>query len=123
MITIPKYEEIARTKDDAAFKEISSSLYWTYFTSKRIGSDDLFLDDVKWDNEVAPLVAECREYGIKQIAFGSTWSGAIKTAWEFVKCGCTIEGMKEVPIDRESIDPFTKMPVQEKVPALIIKIN
>ncbi len=89
MITIAKYDEIAEKKDDAAFKQISADLYWAYHTSKRLGSDDLVLDDVKWTKEVAPIVKECREYGIKQIAFTSTWSGAIDTIWEFIKNGCS----------------------------------
>ena len=113
MITIAKYDEIAEKKDDAAFKQISADLYWAYHTSKRLGSDDLVLDDVKWTKE---------EYGIKQIAFPSTWSGAIDTIWEFIKNGCTVEGMKEVAI-RQTIDPDTDQMIQEKAPAFIIKIN
>ena len=123
MITIAKYDEIAEKKDDAAFKQISADLYWAYHTSKQLGSDDLVLDDVKWTKEVAPIVKECREYGIKQIAFTSTWSGAINTIWEFVQNGCTVEGMREVTIDRQTIDPKTNQIIQEKAPAFIIKIN
>lgn len=123
MITIAKYDEIAEKKDNVGFKEISADLYWAYHTSKRLGTEYLVLDDVKWTKEIAPIVKECREYGIKQLAFTSTWSGAINTIWEFVKNGCTVEGMKEVIIDRQTIDTKTNELIQEKVPAFIIKIN
>ena len=122
MITITKYEEIAKTKDEERFKEISPSLYWAYFGSKRAGSEDINLDDVKWDWEIEPIIKECKEYGIEQLTFSSTWSGAIKIIWEFVKRGCTVVGMKEVPIDRWTINYKTDQEEQEKVPAIIIKM-
>lgn len=122
MINIAKYDEIAEKRNNAAYKEVNADLYWAYQVSKRLGTEDLVLSDVKWTKEVAPIVKECRGYGIKQIAFASTWSGAINTIWEFIKNGCTVEGMKEVAI-RQTIDPDTYQMIQEKAPAFIIKIN
>jgi hypothetical protein len=44
----------------------------------------------------AELVETLRKVGITHFTFSSTWSGAVESAWEFQKAGCTLEGLVEI---------------------------
>ena len=122
MKTIAEYEEIYKQKDSAAYEGISNELYWGYFKSRRAGADEINLDDIKWERDIEPLLNDCHRFGIECITISSTWSGAMNIVWGLVKRGCTVEGMKEVQMDSEDWDALTNTWVQQKKPALIIKI-
>ena len=122
METITKFEEIARNKEDKLPDGINRDLYWGYHESRNAGADEINLSDVNRENDVDRIIENCKRFSIERITFSSTWSRAMGIVWEFVKRGCAIEGMKEVPLDSYDYDPDTNEKIQRKKPAIIIRI-
>ncbi len=60
------------------------------------GNDLIDLHDSIWDEQVPAMIDSLRKCGIDRFTFSSTWSSAVKTAWLFLKNGCTNEGMVEI---------------------------
>lgn len=123
MKIIAKYEEAQKNPDSIKNKELSCTLYWAYRESRDAGADEINLDDLKWEKDVEGIIKDCKEFGIDRITVSSTWSGVMSVLWEFVKRGCTIEGMKEALLDSYDYDWDTHIKTQRTKPAIIIKIN
>ena len=77
-----------------------------------------FSDTIK-DEEVPNFVKTLRSLGFRKFTFSSSWSGAIETAWTFIKNGCLLEGMVE--INGEPKDIFSDE--YEKIHAFLFNLN
>lgn len=77
-----------------------------------------FSDTIK-DEEIPNFVKTLRSLGFRKFTFSSSWSGAIETAWAFIKNGCLLEGMTE--INGEPKDIFSDE--YEKIHALLFNLN
>lgn len=75
---------------------INSTLYRAYKNSQEAGNDTINLDDVIWDYDIAPIIENCKTYGIKEFTISSTFSSLIATLAEFEKRGCRMAGLTEV---------------------------
>lgn len=70
--------------------------YRLYREAKERGNEYIDLNEVIWDDKVAPLIGSLREYGIEKFTFSSGWSSAVETAWLFIQNGCHLEGIVEI---------------------------
>ena len=75
---------------------INPTMFWAYRYSQEAESDLLNFSEVIWDNDIAPIVEACREYGIKEFTISSTFSSLLATLAEFEKHGCKLAGLTTV---------------------------
>ena len=85
------WEKVIGAKDQTYI-----NLYRLYRDAQKRGNELIDLSDVVWDNQVEPLIASFREYGIERFTFSSGWSSAVETAWLFTELGCKLEGLVEI---------------------------
>lgn len=71
---------------------INPTMFWAYRESQEAGSDLLNFSEVIWENDIAPIVEACREYGITEFTISSTFSSLLGTLAEFEKLGCKLVG-------------------------------
>lgn len=91
-----------KTERSKAYHELENSIpedklrvFHFYAEAKDRRNDYLDVDD--WsDDRVAELLEQFRKCGIDKITVSSSWSGCPSLMYEFVKNGCTIEGMVEI---------------------------
>ncbi len=120
MKTIELFEQLMNSKENKSLKEmgINPTFYWVYHKTKEIGNEELDFHEVIWDYDIEPIVTACKEYGIERFTISSRMSGIIETINEFVKLGCSIEGITEVnaPYKNWETNDY------ERLPAIIIKL-
>ena len=75
---------------------INSTMFWAYRDSQEAESDLLNFSEVIWNEDIAPIVEACREYGIHEFTISSTFSSLIETLAEFEKLGCKMAGLTTV---------------------------
>lgn len=93
-------------------------IYKLYEDARKAGNEDIDIHDTIHTRDIAGLVRDLRKFGIGRFTFSSTWSSAVEDGWEFVKNGCTLEGMKEINSE------FTAFMSEEreKKPAYIFRV-
>ena len=115
----------AREDMDALMKEVESgdvtdvSMFRLLSDAKNAGNDRIDLSLPSDYKNVKELVKQFKDYGFTEFTFSSTWSGAVETAYEFVKNGCILCGMVEINSMYKSA--FSDEP--EKKPAYLFKID
>ena len=97
-------ENAVRHEQEALEQEIDSrspefrSLYKMYVASCEEGNQIFNIDREIWDkDEIAKVVHELRENGVKQFA-ASDVNWHARMAWELCQAGCLLECMTEVKI-------------------------
>lgn len=83
---------------------------WTCYRDMRDSKNTIPNIDDNIRN-IKRLVCCMRECGFEEVTFSSTWSGAINTAFEFQKEGCSLEGIIEIN------------GTYRKIPAYLFKLN
>ena len=83
------------------------------------GNNYIDFNDTLKDEEVPKFVETLRSLGFRKFTFSSSWSGAVETAWAFIKNGCLLEGMIE--INGEPRDIFSDE--YEKIHAFLFNLN
>lgn len=123
MKNIEKFEEAIKNEvKDLKSEGINRTMFWAYRDTKDTGADDLNFHEVIWEEDIEPIVKTCRDEGIEQITISSTFSGLNNTLWKLTEYGCTIEGMKKVPMRYTEYDPETGKNRTAYAPALIIRL-
>ena len=121
---IAKFDELLKMNAKPAdHPEVCYRLVFAYGRSINKNADALDFDDIVWDNEVVDIVKGCREEGIERITISSTFSGLTDLLWEFVKNGCRIVGMKQVPAPYTEYDHETKETFFPLIPAVELVIE
>ena len=87
---------IANQVKDLRATGINPTMFWAYRDSLEAESETLNFADVIWNNDIAPIVEACREYGIHEFTISSTFSSLIETLAEFEKLGCKLAGLTSV---------------------------
>ena len=87
-----EYQAFKQTIDEKGSDYIQ--MFNLYKEAKDRGNAYIDINDVVRNPE--ELIANFRKFGIEKFTFSSTWSSAVKVAWEFVKCGCKQEGIIEI---------------------------
>lgn len=75
---------------------INYSVFDAYRNSKRHKQELLNFDDCIWERDIEPIIAACKEHGIKEITISSTFSGLLETLEIFAEYGCEIIGLTKV---------------------------
>ena len=75
---------------------INPTMFWAYRESQEAESDLLNFSEVIWNDDIAPIVEACREYGIHEFTISSTFSSLIETMAAFEKLGCKLAGLTTV---------------------------
>lgn len=75
---------------------INPTMFWAYRDSMEAESEMLNFTEVIWNNDIAPIVEACREYGIHEFSISSTFSSLFETLAEFEKLGCKLAGLTSV---------------------------
>lgn len=123
MKDIEKFEEAIRNEvKDLKAEGINRTMFWAYRDTKDTGAADLNFHEVIWEEDIEPIVKTCREEGIEQITISSTFSGLTETLWKLTEHGCTIVGMKKVPMRYTEYDRETGKTRTAYAPALIIRL-
>ena len=123
MKDIKKFEEAIRNEvKDQKAEGINRTMFWAYRDTKDAGAADLNFHEVIWEEDIEPIVKTCREEGIEQITISSTFSGLTETLWKLTEHGCTIAGMKKVPMRYTEYDRETGKTRTAYAPALIIRL-
>ncbi|MCD8207622.1 MAG: hypothetical protein LUD72_06780 [Bacteroidales bacterium] len=89
------------------------SLFESYKDAWNRGNAYIDINNCIWDEKVAPLIENLRNFGIDHFTFSSTWSSAVQIAWLFTENGCSLEGLEKI----NGIDP------EDKIPAYIFSIR
>lgn len=97
---------------------INPTMFWAYRDSQEAENDMLNFPDVIWEEDIAPIVEACREYGIHEFTISSTYSSLIETMAEFEKLGCKLAGLTTVKT--RHIDFLTQE--KEIKPAILMKL-
>ena len=87
---------IANQVEDIRKVGINPTMFWAYRYSLEAESDLLNFSEVIWNEDIAPIVEACREYGITEFTISSTFSSLIETMAEFEKHGCKLAGLTTV---------------------------
>ena len=94
---------------------VNDTFFVAYKSSTRKYKDLLDFNDVIWDRDVQPIIANCKEFGIEEITISSTFSGLLETLEIFADNGCKIVGLTKVDyIDWDGQD--------KKIPAMKIQM-
>lgn len=124
MKDIKQYEDaIANQVASLTGAGINGTMFWAYRDSKKANCEELNFYEVIWEKDIDEIVETCRKEKIGTITISSGYSSLTTTLWEFVKRGCTIEGMKLVPQPYTEYNWETKEEVRPQTPAIVIKIN
>ena len=94
-------------------------LFDLYESMKERGNEQIDIDEPYLYRDIDRLLSILRENEIEQFTFSSTWSSAVKTAWELTQKGCTLEGMTE--INSKFTDLFRGG--YERIPAYVFRIG
>lgn len=87
---------IANQVKDIRSIGINSTMFWAYRDSQEAEADLLNFSEVIWNEDIAPIVEACREYGIHEFTISSTFSSLIEVMAEFEKLGCKLAGLTTV---------------------------
>lgn len=87
---------IANQVKDLRAIGINSTMFWAYRDSQEAGCDMLNFSEVIWQEDIAPIVKACREYGLQEFTISSTFSSLLETMAEFEKMGCKLAGLTTV---------------------------
>lgn len=92
--------------------------YRLYAEARGRNNDYIDLNETFSHETEAQAIERLRSLGIERFTFSSTWSSAVKSAWEFVKAGCILEDMVEIN------SQYTAFMSEEyeKVPAYLFRI-
>lgn len=96
-------------------KDLNYTIFTAYKNSKRYKKELLDFDEVIWDNDIEPIIATCKEYGIEEITISSTFSGLLETLDKMTESGCELIGLTKV----NYIDWNDKA---KKIPAMKIRM-
>ena len=93
-------------------------LFDLYESMKERGNERIDIDEPHLYRDVERLLSILRENEIERFTFSSTWSSAVKTAWELTQKGCILEGMTEIN------SKFTNLyhGGYERIPAYVFRI-
>lgn len=116
---IARENHAALTSEIEAQGKSYAKVYRLYEEARERGNEYIDIKEANEYTDEARLIEMFRECGIERFTFSSTWSSAVKSAWEFTKNGCTLEGIIEInsPYKDFMSDEY------EKTPAYIFKIN
>lgn len=67
-----------------------------YFYSKEAGNELINFGEVIWDYDIDEIIKDCKKHGIESFTISSTFSSLTVTIAEFIKKGCTLDGMVEI---------------------------
>ena len=109
---------IANQVKDIRAIGINSTMFWAYRESQEAGSDLLNFSEVIWNEDIAPIVEACQEYGIHEFTVSSTFSSLIETLAEFEKLGCKLAGLTTVKTRHTNWQTGEK----EIKPAMLMKL-
>jgi hypothetical protein len=71
-------------------------VYRAYREAAEDGNEFLNFDSVFNSEKVNSYVRIMKENGIKHFTYSSTWTNAIKGAWDFEQAGAKLEGLVEI---------------------------
>ena len=93
-----KLFEDFRTKEVKDFFNdgINPTMYWAYIKSCEAENIILDFNDVIWESDIQAIVDTCNKVGIKQFTISSSFTGLLKTLYEFSKRGFKVAGVIEV---------------------------
>lgn len=116
---IARENHAALTSEIEAQSKSFARVYRLYEEARERGNEYIDIKEAGEYTDEAKLIEMFRECGIERFTFSSTWSSAVKSAWEFTKNGCALVGIIEInsPYKEFMSDEY------EKVPAYIFKIN
>lgn len=124
MKDIKQYEDAIKNQVKSLKDEgINGTMFWAYRHSKDAGCEDLNFYEAIWERDIVYIVETCRKESIEQITISSTFSGMPEVLWEFVKLGCSVEGMKTIPEKYKEHNWETGEEYRRQIPAVIVKIN
>ena len=97
---------------------INPTMFWAYRDSQEAGSDLLDFHEVIWEEDIAPIVKACREYGLQAFTISCTFSGLLEKLAQFEKQGCKVAGLTTIKTR------FTNLWTHEKmaVPAVLVTL-
>lgn len=87
---------IANQVKDIRSIGINPTMFWAYCNSQEAEADLLNFSEVIWNDDIAPIVEACREYGIHEFTISSTFSSLLETLAAFEKLGCKLAGLTTV---------------------------
>lgn len=94
-------------------------IYKLYEEARKAGNEHIDIHDTIYTRDIEGLVADFREFGVERFTFSSTWSSAVERGWEFIKNGCTLEGMAEINSEYTAFMSDER----EKKPAYIFRVG
>ena len=94
-------------------------MYDFYEDSQQRGNEHIDISECYDYRDEAALIATFRECGIDTFTFSSRWSGAVESAWDFIRNGCTLMGMVEINSKSRNWDDDG----YEKCHAYLFKVN
>lgn len=71
-------------------------VYRLYSEACERGNEYIDISEPSEYHDEQALLDKLRKFGIERITFSSGWSSAIKSAWEFQRRGCRLEGLVEI---------------------------
>ena len=80
-----EYEEFYKNFNNGTWTVITN-----YVHSNNMGFDEIVFEDVVWENDVADIIAFCREAKIGWFVYSSRYSGAMEVIMHFVDAGARI---------------------------------
>lgn len=116
---IARENHAALTAEIEAQGKSYAKVYRLYEEARDRGNEYIDIKEANEYTDEAKLIEMLRECGIERFTFSSTWSSAVKSAWEFTQNGCTLEGITEINSQYKAFmsDEY------EKAPAYVFKIN
>ena len=99
-------------------KEANHTFFWAYYNTQKAENELLTFNDIVWDSDIEPILADCKRYGITEFAISSNFSGLLATVDKFTEYGCKIDGLIKV----KSVYTDFRTGEQEIIPALKISV-
>ena len=75
--------------------------------------------EVIWEEDIDPILADCRRTGITEFTVSSTFSSLIETIAELQKRGCELKGLVEINSRYKDWTTGEK----ERIPAFLMSLN
>lgn len=96
MKTIYKIEKVKNMNVLLEDVGINRTFYWAYIRTQETTNENLDFNDVIWESDVAGIIKNCKEFGLKEITISSRFSSLIDILAEFEKQGAKLIGLTKV---------------------------
>lgn len=124
--TIKTIEQLEKAKElwnKGEHLNCNRTLLFAYEHSQEAETELLNFDEVIWKDDIAEIIANCKEYGIEEFTVSANFSGLLEALEDFEKNGCKLAGLVRVNRSTYHLNREMNGLVRDTAPAMKMKLE